>query len=124
MWSLLRFGCRTTIDGMSWRFRRRLRILPGITWNFSKSGVSTSFCVRGAHYTVGPRGRRFTVGIPGTGLSYTEFHRRRAQPRTKWVRSPEGHWYEVPAQRRKLDRVHRAVHRGCLAAAMAALAIR
>jgi tetratricopeptide (TPR) repeat protein len=36
---------------------------------------------RGAHYTVGPRGTRATVGIPGTGLFYTTYsshHARRA----------------------------------------------
>lgn len=34
-----------------------------------------SFGGRGAHYTVGPRGRRVTVGIPGTGLYYTQTDR-------------------------------------------------
>lgn len=34
-----------------------------------------SFGVRGAHYTVGPRGRRVTVGLPGTGLYYTQHER-------------------------------------------------
>jgi len=30
-----------------------------------------SFGRRGAHVTVGPKGTRETVGIPGTGISYT-----------------------------------------------------
>jgi hypothetical protein len=53
------------------RFRRRVRIAPGVTLNFGKKGVSTSVGVRGAHMTFGRRGVRSTVGIPGTGLSYT-----------------------------------------------------
>jgi len=57
---------------MSFRFWRRVKILPGVTLNLSKSGGSLSFGPRGAKLTVGPRGRRTTVGIPGTGLFYTK----------------------------------------------------
>ena len=56
---------------MSFRFWRRIRIAPGVTLNLSKSGRSLSFGVRGAHFTVGPHGKRVTAGIPGTGLFYT-----------------------------------------------------
>jgi len=55
------------------RFRRSLRIFPGVRWNIGKRSSSVSFGGKGFHYTVGgPRGSRTTVGIPGTGLSYTE----------------------------------------------------
>jgi hypothetical protein len=54
------------------RFRRSIRIGPGLRVNLSKSGVSTSVGRRGAWFTLGPRGTRSTVGLPGTGLSYTE----------------------------------------------------
>ena len=40
--------------------------------NFSKSGVSLSIGHRGIWYTVGPHGRRATLGLPGTGLYWTE----------------------------------------------------
>ena len=53
------------------RFRRSIKLFPGVRWNFGKKSSSLSFGVRGAHYTVGTRGSRTTVGIPGTGLSYT-----------------------------------------------------
>ena len=53
------------------RLWRRKRILPGVTLNLSKSGLSTSIGVRGAHYTIGHGRRRTTVGLPGTGLFYT-----------------------------------------------------
>ncbi len=56
---------------MSFRFWRRIRIAPGVTLNLSKTGGSLSFGARGAHFTVGPHGRRVTAGIPGTGLFYT-----------------------------------------------------
>jgi hypothetical protein len=55
------------------RFYRRIKVLPGIKLNVSKSGVSTSVGVKGAHVTIGgPRGTRATAGLPGTGVSYTE----------------------------------------------------
>ncbi|MCS7091120.1 MAG: DUF4236 domain-containing protein [Verrucomicrobiota bacterium] len=56
---------------MSFRFWRRIQILPGITLNLSKSGASISLGPRGAKLTLGPRGARATVGLPGTGLFYT-----------------------------------------------------
>jgi hypothetical protein len=56
---------------MGLRFQRRVRILPGVTLNFSRKGVSTSVGVRGARVTFGHGQRRITTGVPGTGLSYT-----------------------------------------------------
>ena len=68
---------------MGLRFFRRIRVVPGVTVNLSKSGASMSFGVRGAHYTVGSHGRRVTVGVPGTGLYYTQIEgRRRDQGRS------------------------------------------
>ena len=57
---------------MGFRFFRRMNILPGVRLNFSKTGISPSFGVRGARVTLGRTGVRKTVGIPGTGLFYTE----------------------------------------------------
>ncbi len=54
-------------------FRKRIRILPGIYINFSKSGISFSFGGRGLSYTVGKKGTRKTVGIPGTGIRWTSY---------------------------------------------------
>lgn len=67
---------------MAWRYRRRLPILRGLTVNFGKSGVtSVSLGVRGAHMTFGQHGRRATVGLPGSGLSYSVYERHyRQQP--------------------------------------------
>lgn len=56
---------------MGLRFQKRLRVSPGIRLNASMSGVSTSIGTRGGWFTVGRRGIRSTVGIPGTGLSYS-----------------------------------------------------
>ena len=61
------------------RFRRTLRVAPGIRLNLSKSGLSTSFGPRGLHYTVGHGRRRTTVGIPGTGVFYTSYSQAHAR---------------------------------------------
>jgi tetratricopeptide (TPR) repeat protein len=55
------------------RFRRSIRIAPGIKLNLGKRGISASVSVRGAHETFHISGRRTTsVGIPGTGISYIQ----------------------------------------------------
>jgi hypothetical protein len=54
---------------MGFRFRRSIKILPGIRLNFGKRRISTSIGVRGAHVTFGKSGTRTTVGLPGSGLS-------------------------------------------------------
>lgn len=57
---------------MGFRFRRSIRIAPGLRVNLGKRGVSLSAGVRCASVTVAPRGTYTNVGIPGTGLSYRE----------------------------------------------------
>jgi hypothetical protein len=58
---------------MGFRFRRSVKILPGVRVNLSGSGASVSLGARGFHYTIGPKGTRVTAGIPGTGLSWTQY---------------------------------------------------
>lgn len=60
---------------MGFRFRRSIRLFPGVRLNIGKRGVSLSAGVRGAHVTVSEHGTRTTVGVPGTGLSYTDYQR-------------------------------------------------
>jgi hypothetical protein len=54
------------------RFQKRLRILPGVRVNLSKSGASTSIGPRGADVNIGRDGISTNAGIPGTGLSYRQ----------------------------------------------------
>ena len=53
---------------MGWRFRKSIKIMPGVRINLSKSGISTSVGPRGAKITFGPNGTYVNAGIPGTGL--------------------------------------------------------
>ena len=63
---------------MGLRFQRRFRIVHGLNLNLSKSGIGISAGVRGAHVGITSRGQRYTsVGLPGTGLSWREYHKAR-----------------------------------------------
>lgn len=53
---------------MAWSYRRRIKIIPGVHLNFSKSGISTSIGVRGASMTFSKNGTFVNTRIPGTGL--------------------------------------------------------
>lgn len=57
---------------MGLRFRKSKKIAPGVKLNIGKKSAGISFGTRGARYTVNSSGRRTaSVGIPGTGISYT-----------------------------------------------------
>lgn len=49
-------------------FRRRIRVLPGVTLNLSNSGISTTVGVKGASINFGKNGTYLNTGIPGTGF--------------------------------------------------------
>lgn len=58
---------------MGFRFHKSIKIAPGVKFNINKKSVGMTFGTKGAHYTVNSKGTRTkSVGIPGTGLSYTE----------------------------------------------------
>lgn len=61
---------------MGWRFRRSFKIAPGVKVNFNKKSLGLTIGVRGAHYTLNTkRQQTSSLGIPGTGLYYSETKR-------------------------------------------------
>jgi hypothetical protein len=54
---------------MALRFRKSIKLAPGIRMNFSGSGASWTLGPRGASVGIGHRGTYLNTGIPGTGLS-------------------------------------------------------
>lgn len=56
---------------MGWRFRRGVRIAPGVRLNLGKRSASLSVGRKGFTTNLGRRGLRATLGLPGTGISYT-----------------------------------------------------
>lgn len=57
---------------MGLRFRKSIRLFPGVRLNLGKTGVSASLGRPGATVNVSERGLRGTVGVPGSGLSYSK----------------------------------------------------
>jgi hypothetical protein len=56
---------------MGFRFRKSIKILPGIRLNVGKKGInSVSVGGRGATTNIGKHGSHTTYSIPGTGISY------------------------------------------------------
>lgn len=55
---------------MGWRFRRSVKLFPGVRLNFSGGGISTTIGVPGASINVGKTGSYVNLGLTGTGLSY------------------------------------------------------
>lgn len=53
---------------MTWRYRKRVKVAPGVYMNISKNGISTSVGVRGSSVTFGKNGTYLNTGIPGTGF--------------------------------------------------------
>lgn len=77
---------------MGFNFRKSLKIVPGVRLNITKKGVSSvSLGGKCAHVNLGKKGTRTTVGMPGTGLSYSSFSPKQAKSETtrnKLLRPP------------------------------------
>lgn len=55
---------------MAWRFRKSIKILPGLRLNVSNKGVGISFGGKGFRTSINSKGEvHTTTSIPGTGLS-------------------------------------------------------
>ena len=57
---------------MGVRFRKSTKIAPGVKLNFNKKSVGITVGGKGIHYTINSSGKKTSsIGIPGTGLSYS-----------------------------------------------------
>ena len=57
---------------MGLRFRKSFKVAPGVKVNLNKKSAGITLGTKGAHFTVNTSGKRTaSVGIPGTGLSYS-----------------------------------------------------
>ena len=58
---------------MGLRFRKSIKVAPGVKINLNKKSTSVTLGKKGAHYTVNSKGKKTaSVGIPVTGISYTK----------------------------------------------------
>jgi hypothetical protein len=60
------------VNLMGLRFRKSVKILPGVKVNFGLKGTSLSVGARGASISIGKQGVYSNVSIPGTGISFRE----------------------------------------------------
>ncbi len=57
---------------MTFRFNKRVKVLPGVRLNFGKKGFnSITIGVRGASFNINKLGTKHTIGVPGSGVSYS-----------------------------------------------------
>jgi Protein of unknown function (DUF4236)/Excalibur calcium-binding domain len=67
---------------MSFRFRKSIKLAPGIKLNLTSKGLSSLSVGRnGARVNIGKNGIRGTVGIPGSGLSYSSYAKYQSSPK-------------------------------------------
>ncbi len=58
---------------MPLRFRRTIKIAPGVKLNLSKGGVSTTVGTKNIKFNFGKRGVKRTIAIPGTGIQEVDY---------------------------------------------------
>ncbi len=58
---------------MGLRFHKSIKLLPGVHLNLSKGMPSLSVGGRGLSYNIGVKGNKATVGLPGSGVSYSDY---------------------------------------------------
>lgn len=58
---------------MGFRFRRSIKLIPGVRLNLGKQSASLSLGGHGATVNLGQKGVRTTVGLPGSGMSYSSY---------------------------------------------------
>jgi hypothetical protein len=55
------------------RFRKTIKLAPGVRLNMGKNGMSLSVGAKGAKLNFSKKGVRETVGVPGTGISQSDY---------------------------------------------------
>jgi hypothetical protein len=76
---------------MPFRFRRSMKIAPGVRLNITKTGVSARLGPRGAGLTVGTSGTTVSSGIPGTGLHTSQKLTKKASSARATESVPDAH---------------------------------
>lgn len=75
---------------MGFRFRKSVKLMPGVRLNLGKRGASVSLGGKGLTYNINKKGTRTTVGVPGTGVSYSSYSPRKNQHTGGWIKPAIG----------------------------------
>lgn len=68
---------------MGFKFRKSIKVAPGVKVNVTHKGVGVSAGVKGARISTGPSGSRITTSIPGTGISYEQRIGKKKSPKQR-----------------------------------------
>lgn len=105
---------------MGFRFRKSIKIAPGIKLNFNKKSTGLTFGGKGFHYTVNSKGKRTaSVGIPGTGLSYSTTSGGKSSKKKKYSETD----FIVNEQEGDTGMEKKSKKKGCLPAVIISLLI-
>lgn len=81
------------------RFRKSVKIAPGVKLNINKNSVGISAGVKGARVSVNSKGQKTTsVGIPGTGISYVNRTSSKSKAKTDTQNNLENYHNAVPCK--------------------------
>lgn len=81
---------------MGLRFRKSVKIAPGVKVNLNKKSTSVTFGGKGVHRTISSTGKKTTsVGLPGSGAYYTTSSGGTSGTNKKKVSSSSGHEYNA-----------------------------
>ena len=87
---------------MQLRVRRSIKIAPGVRLNVGKKSVGLSFGTRGARYSINSSGRRTaTIGIPGSGISYSVSSRKKHSSAHAKMKKLEKEWEQARKARER-----------------------
>ena len=100
---------------MPLRFRRTIKIAPGVKLNLSKGGVSTTVGTKNLHFNFGKRGVKRTVSIPGTGLSEVDYIKKNETEDEKEKEEKREEAKERREERREVKRTERKATSGAAA---------
>ena len=93
---------------MGLRFRKSITICKGVRVNLGKAGASLSVGTKGCRYSIHSSGRRTaSVGIPGTGIYYTQSSSRgtRKYKSTAHTKKQEIQQQKAAELKAKLDQI-------------------
>jgi len=89
-----------------WKYRKRVRLLPGVTINISKSGLSTTLGPRGANINLGRSGAFLNTGIPGTGIyNRQKIGQSRNKPQSHTDNNPYEYSWKSPYSLKEVQQI-------------------
>ncbi len=111
---------------MGLRFRKSISVAKGVKVNINKKSAGVTVGKKGAHYTINTTGKQTaSVGLPGTGLSYSKSFGGKKKSSKKASSSKKGAAESGSSAGETIENATQAAanNSGCIILAVAAVAI-